>query len=152
MSKYLLIGFIILPMLSLGQKRPVAPAAKPKSVVKSSVQKTLTITTPCAVLYSPDDAWIERHKNSDSTGFYAVANDIMYYVSQTSEYLNKRKIKTIDTHASTLRFVLANSSVKVFDLRNSTYGWGLILFNGRNTPKEADLVEPAASVKAVFGR
>ncbi|OGX87503.1 hypothetical protein BEN49_10565 [Hymenobacter coccineus] len=76
----------------------------------------------------------------------------MYYVSQTGEYLNKRKIKTIDTQASTLRFGLANGSVKVFDLRNSNYGWGLILFNGRNTPKEADLVEPAAAVKAVFGK
>ncbi len=152
MSKYLLLGFIILPLLSLGQKRPVVPTAKPKPVVKSSIQKTLTITTPCAVLYSPDDAWIERHKNSDSTGFYAVADDMMYYVSQTREYLDKRKIKTIDTQASTLRFMLANGSVKIFDLRNSTYGWGLILFNGRNTPKEADLVEPAAVVKAVFGK
>lgn len=85
-------------------------------------------------------------------GFYTVADDMMYYVYQTRKYLNKRKIKTIDTHANTLRFVLNNSSVKVFDLRNSTYGWGLILFNGRNTPKEADLVEPAAVVNAVFGK
>ena len=77
---------------------------------------------------------------------------MMYYISQTSEYLNKRKIKTIDTRVSTLRFVLANSSVKIFDLRNSTYGWGLILFNGRSIPKEADLVEPAAAVHAVFGK
>lgn len=85
-------------------------------------------------------------------GFYTVADDMMYYVYQTRKYLNKRKIKTIDTHANTLRFVLNNSSVKVFDLRNSTYGWGLILFNGRNTPKEADLVEPVAVVNAVFGK
>ena len=77
---------------------------------------------------------------------------MMYYVSQAREYLSKRKIEAIDTKANTLRFVLANGSVNVVDLRNSAYGWGLILFNGRNAPKEADLVEPEAAVHTVFGK
>ena len=72
--------------------------------------------------------------------------------SRTRGYLNKRRIRATDTHASTLRFVLASSSVEMFDLRDSTCGWGLILFNGRSTLKEADFVELAAVVNAVFNK
>ena len=152
MLKYFLLGFIVLPLVSLGQRRPTMPVAKLKPAAKAAIQKTLIIRTPCAVFYEPDDAWIARHKSRDSADFYVVADDMMYYTYQTREYLTKRKIKTLDTQASTLRFVLVTGSVKVIDLRNSSYGWGIILFNGRNAPKEADLVEPAADVKAVFGK
>lgn len=152
MPKYLLLSFMLLPLASLGQQRPAASAARPKPAVKSSARQKLSITTPCAVFYSPDDAWVRRHRDADAAAAEEVDSDIGYYLAQTRAYLRRRKIKTIDTDASTLRFVLANGSVKVVDLRNNPYGWGLLLFNGRTAPREADLVEPAAAVKVVFGK
>jgi len=111
----------------------------------------LVIKEPCAVLYWPDEAKIERlKKKGNEEGFYTVADDNMYYVAQSREYLKKHKIKSIDSHAGTFRFVPVAGPAFVLDRRADKYSWGLILFDGRHAPREADLVEPAADVKAVF--
>lgn len=89
-------------------------------------------------------------KRAGEEGFYAVANDAMYYSAQTQEYLEKRRIKVRDTSAPQLRFRTATGTLYRVDLRSDVFAWGLLLFDGKHKPVQADLVEPEAGVKAVF--
>ena len=131
--------------------RPAAPKPLPPPRPLPSPD-SLTISEPCAVLYRPNLQRIEELKKPNEEDFYVVADDMMFYAYETGEYLQKHHIKTIHTHATVLRFQPASGPAQTVNLRHSRYGWGLLLFDGRHPAKEADLVEPAQDVKAVFKR
>lgn len=140
------------------QTTPKTPAAKPAPPKPKPRPATTipTISTPCAVSYSPNLQRIDELKSQtqepDSSDFYTVADDMMFYTSETEAYLRKHHIKIIHTSAPKLRFLLADGSSRIVDFHKKDFAWGVLLFDGRHAPKDADITSPAADVKAVFHR
>jgi hypothetical protein len=173
MATWFLSILVALACMAGAQTRPsktaqTSPKATPAKAAKAPPKTTSatprtrpaatlpTISVPCAVLYWPNEQRIEELKKQvqepDSSDFYTPADDMMFYTAQTREYLQKRKIKIVETDAPRLRFRLADGSTHVIDLHKKDFAWGLLLFDGRHMPKDADLVDPAPGVKAVFHR
>jgi hypothetical protein len=131
-------------------------SAQAQTVLPQTQRPTLptapepTFTGPCAVLYGPTDAKIERMKRAGEDNFYIVADDAMYYSAQTRDYLQKRRLKVLDTAAPQLRFRTATGTVYRVDLRSDTFAWGVLLFDGQHQPVQGNLVEPEANAKAIF--
>jgi|GEM_PF-2403794 len=146
------------PPAKTAQTTPKAPPEKapPKSAKPRPATVLPTISTPCAVSYSPNLQRIDELKKQtqepDTSDFYTVADDMMFYMSETETYLRKRNIKVVYTQAPKLRFLLADGSVRIVDLRKQTFAWGVLLFDGRHAPKDADITSPEADVKAIFHR
>ena len=105
------------------------------------------------MLYRPDVGKIDRLKRrGKEEDFYTIADDQMFYLAQTRTYLEKRRIKIVETSSPTFRFVSRTGPAFLIDRRADRYAWGLLLFDGRHAPREADLVAPDEDVQAVFGK
>ena len=135
-------------MLSLGAARSLAHTP---AQLRAPHPAEVTVAAPCAVLYSPDAARIVQMKRlGPLSDFYTVANDNLYYLATTRDYLQQRRIKVLDTDVRRVRFVRPNGTpVRVVAI---PMGWGLLLFNGRTAPVKGDLANPEADVRRVFGK
>ena len=116
---------------------PVVNHQTVKSKIKTSSYDTL-ITTPCAVLISPTIKQIDELKAKNGNDFYTMADDNVYYMGTSIDYLDSLKIKTIAKHAKgTIAFKTSNSSL--FTMKLDTLYWDIILFNGKKAPIHADM-------------
>jgi len=109
---------------------------------KSAEQKeTLVIKSKCAVVYSPDSLQIQKHMvEMGEENFRIGADDFLYYMSQSTEYLEKQGIKVIDSKSNKyLNFVLSDKSSKLIKLDTVPELWGIYLFDPSRQPHHADL-------------
>ena len=96
------------------------------------------ISEPCAVIISPTDTKINRLKKDNGDDFYTVADDNLFYIGSARQLLDSLKTKTIDTEATgQLTFKQKDGAYTSIDL--SEFYWGIILFNGKDAPIEADI-------------
>lgn len=102
----------------------------------------LAITEPSAVYFHPDSAKLEKLEKTLGEKFFTDAEESMGELSASRDYLVRQKIKIIETEATQLTFKKADGSVKIIDLSNPRYTWGLFLFNGKDDPQETDMAHP----------
>ncbi|GAA3998790.1 hypothetical protein GCM10022408_07120 [Hymenobacter fastidiosus] len=141
---------LVLPLPGQAQNR-LAAAASRQSVVTSSRGQALTVSGACAVLYAPDAAKISHLKQQyGEANFNTSAGDNHAYVARSRAYLQGKGIRIIETTATQLRFTTTGGAHTVLDLSSPAYSWGLLLFNGRTAPQEANLADPATDVQTVM--
>ncbi|SHI54790.1 hypothetical protein SAMN02745146_0994 [Hymenobacter daecheongensis DSM 21074] len=150
MTKLLLAALLTLNLIPApAQRRRAAPAAHVVSTTVAQGQ-TLTISGPCAVLYAPNAAKIDHLKQRyGEANFYTSADDNQTYMAKSRAYLQAKGIRVIETTATQLRFAAAGTTTTL-DLSSPAYSWGLLLFNGREAPQEANLADPANDVQAIM--
>jgi len=112
------------------------------SQTKSGEKKIdkLVVSSECAVIYMPDSFKIEKLIKRDGDGFYTASNDVMFYTSQSREFLEKHKIKIFETDLKLIEFYKEGKIIKRFDLSDMDKVWGIILFNGSDVV-EADMTD-----------
>lgn len=99
----------------------------------------LTINNKCAVIFNPDSIKISKAKKINEENFYTAADDAMFYISESRDFLKGKKIKIIDTEYRIIDFKINNKLVKSVNLNTDDKFWGIILFDGKNIPIEIDM-------------
>lgn len=102
---------------------------------------TLTIDTKSAVFYQPDNIQIERRmKETGEENFRAGADDYIYYVNTSADYLEKQGLSVIDAkNKKYLKFIMADKKVQLVKLDTLSELWGMYLFVPTKTPHFADI-------------
>jgi hypothetical protein len=111
---------------------------KSKSTTKSVNQDSL-IDFPCAVLVYPSSQTIALLKKTGSDNdFYTAADDNQYYMSQCIDYLDSVKTKKITRESKGVASFKAITG-KTYKIQLDSLYWGVLLFNGKSKPIEADI-------------
>jgi hypothetical protein len=154
MLKLLLPVLLILPLLASAQthrKAPVPRTSVTTTTTTSSSEAGLQVTGPCAVIYAPNEAKLRRLRQQyGESNISASADDNTTFVAKSRALLQDKGIKVVETTATQLRFTAAAGTTTTLDLSSLAFSWGLLLFNGRTAPQEANLADPAADVQAIL--
>ena len=112
----------------------------------------LTIDTKAAVFFQPDSLQMEkRMKEAGEENFRAGADDYIYYINTSADYLEKHGLLVIDAKARRfLKFVTADKKVQLIKLDTLPDLWGLYLFDPRKKPYYADIIEIEDDYKNYF--
>lgn len=102
---------------------------------------TLTIDKKAAVFYQPDSLQMEkRMKQVGEADFRVGADDYIYYVNTSAEYLEKQGLRVLDAkNKKYLKFVLADKRVQVIKLDTLEEFWGMYLFDPKKNAHAADM-------------
>lgn len=123
---------------ALAEKSEVPSAAASLSPVQND---TLTIDAKAAVLYQPDS--IQMQKRMQAVGeedFRAGADDYIYYMNMSAEYLEKQGLKVLDAmDKKYLRFVFSGKTAQVIKLDTLPELWGIYFFDPMKKPYLADI-------------
>jgi len=99
----------------------------------------ITLTEKTVIGISPDSTEIEKMKLRLGDDFYTIADDVMYYRSQTFSVIDSLKIKYIHTDKKLIRFITKNEIVE-FNADSSKIKWRYFYYNGKKL-KETDVFE-----------
>jgi hypothetical protein len=130
------------------QISPADTALKPDTVRTQKATQTspldtdsLTIDRKAAVFYQPDSLQTEqRMKEAGEADFRAGADDYIYYVNTSAEYLEKEGLPVFDAkNKKYLKFVLADKRVQVIKLDTLEELWGMYLFDPKKKAYAADM-------------
>lgn len=102
---------------------------------------TLTIDRKAAVFYQPDSLQMDkRMKEVGEADFRAGADDYIYYINTSAEYLEKQGLPVLDAkNKKYLRFVLGDRKTQVIKLDTLEELWGMYLFDPKKKPCAADI-------------
>ena len=102
---------------------------------------TLIIDRQAAVFYQPDSFQLEkRMKEVDEADFRAGADDYIYYINTSVEYLEKEGLPVLDAkNKKYLKFVLTDKQDQVIKLDTLEELWGIYLFDPKKSVYAADM-------------
>ena len=112
-----------------------------ESQASSSGSDTLTIDKACAVFYQPDSLQMEmRMKQVGQDEFRQGADDYIYYINTSAEYLESKGLPVIDAkNKRYLKFVSRNGQVQVIKSDTLAELWGMYLFDPKKKTYAADI-------------
>jgi len=113
-----------------------------KRVFNKQESDTMTITSKTAVFYVPDNKRIEERKKAvGEEAFMMGADDYLFYLNNSQEFLEKQKLTVnITEHEKILQFILTDKSKVYVKLDTLQELWGIFLFDPRTAPKLIDMV------------
>lgn len=102
---------------------------------------TLIINRKAAVFYQPDSLQMEkRMKQVGEADFRIGADDYIYYVNTSTEYLENQGLPVFNSkNKKYLKFVLADRKVRIIKLDTLEELWGMYLFDTKKKPYAADM-------------
>ena len=121
---------------------------------KSDNSKYLIVTERCAVIYWPSSAKIRKAKRKGKgkgkgkEDFYTASDDVVFYIATSREFLEEHGIKVIETEADQIEFHNGERCIEKMDLSSEERMWGIVLFNGVDRPKEADILDVKSDFRA----
>jgi len=120
--------------------------------VKKINTDTITIKNTTAISFMPTDNAIEKQKKEiGKEAFYVGADDYLYYMNETDKYLKSKKINIVTIkNNKILKFVSANKTVTIINLKNESEIWGIYLFDPKQKPKKVDLTAIEEEYKEYF--
>ncbi|MBB3696561.1 hypothetical protein KMW28_23980 [Flammeovirga yaeyamensis] len=127
--------------------------SKPDSVIKSN---SITFNKKCAISIIPSSKWIsaEQEKMGED-GWMTVVEDNSYYLDQGRQVLIKNNIefiKGVSREKRYMMFMEEDSIVSTIDLHKMEDAWGIILFNGHDTPYLWSGTEIDEDLKFVYNK
>ena len=142
----LLIAVTLFSCHSPQPKQTVStPLSNPVAAPVTHVDSTL-IKAPCAILIYPTEAQVRKMEKENGEDFNTIADDNQYYMGTSTKYLDSIHCRTIDTSAhGPMRFLTASG--QVIKLNLGKYDWAILLFNGKDTPVEADIMSMPENYK-----
>jgi len=97
------------------------------------------ITSPCAVLIRPNLQNLEKLKKENSEDdFNTIVDDNQYYMATSIQYLDSLKVKILHRNSEG-SLIFKTTQGTIFILQTDSVYWGVLLFNGRTKPLEADM-------------
>ncbi len=141
---------ICIAFASCGAQEQKPPADSVKSYIPVSVQATkpeiskdtLVVEKRSAVLFQPDSLQIEkRMKAAGEENFRAGADDYLYYLNESAEFLKKKGITVVEARdRKFIKFVSPDKDVRLVRLDTLKELWGIYFFEPNKKPYQADMV------------
>ncbi len=102
---------------------------------------TLVIRSKCALVYEPTEKNIEKRKKEvGEEDFYVGADDFLYYINESTEFLKSKNVTIVTTeNDKILKFILNDGSIVVKNLDLEKEMFGIYLFDPRKEPQKIDI-------------
>lgn len=155
MKKYILLslGFFIIISCNENKKKDlekskildkkiiVSKKKKANDLLSKIINDTVIIESKCAVIYEPTQKYIEKSKkNIGEENFYVGADDFLFYISETNEYLESKNIKIVTTeNDKILKFISNDKRVTIIKTDLEKEMFGIYLFDPKQTPKKINI-------------
>ena len=110
------------------------------------------ITSPIAISLWPDHQSIEKEKQNDSDGFYSMIDDYSYYSALARDTISQKGIE-VTGYSHDKRYIVFKNKEKVvctFDGNKMPDSWGIILFNGIDTPLVWNGTDITGAIKMIY--
>ncbi|TKK64089.1 hypothetical protein FC093_23330 [Ilyomonas limi] len=113
---------------------------------------TLTIDTKAAVFFQPDSSQMEkRMKEVGERDFRAGADDYIYYINISAEFLEKQGVPVMNAKSKKyLKFVTSDKKAELVKLDTLRELWGMYFFDPTKRPYYADITEIEEDYKSYF--
>jgi hypothetical protein len=113
---------------------------------------TLTIDRKSAVFFQPDSLQKERRmKEVGEKDFRAGADDYIYYINISAEFLEKQGLPVINAKSKKyLKFVTSDKKAELVKLDTLHELWGMYFFDPTKRPYYADITEIEEDYKSYF--
>ncbi|MFT3827701.1 MAG: hypothetical protein QM731_27525 [Chitinophagaceae bacterium] len=136
-------------------KKPKTKAAPGKKKAEAKVavaSDTLIIRTRTAVAYAPDNAIIEKRKKEiGAKNFQVGADDYLYYMKYSGEFLKKVKLPVQQVGKQQyLKFVQDDNSYTIIKKDTASDLWGIYFFTPSKKPLLADITSIEKEYKVYF--
>ena len=155
MKKYSLLLFGLLILVSCHENKKNATKQLEIKIQNPIVSKTnesnlpllnnstdtLVIKSKCAIIYEPTENYINKSKKEvGEENFYISVDDALFYISASTEYLNSKKIKIVNTeNDKILKFISINKSISFINLNLEKEMFGIYFFDPNQNPKKIDI-------------
>ncbi len=156
MKKYILSLFCLLVIISCNENKKeveknfasdiqnsIATKSIESKVLLANMNKdTLVINSKCALVYEPTEKNIEKRKKEvGEEDFYVGADDFLYYINESTEFLKSKNVTIVTTeNDKKLKFILNDGSVVIKNLDLEKDIFGIYLFDTKSEPKKIDIV------------
>lgn len=100
------------------------------------------LAEPGAVIIQPSARLIDiiKKENPKDDDYDAILDDDVRYMSQSEDFLDSLKVKKVQRESEgSMKFKALSG--KVYTMKLDTMFFGIILFNGKDKPINADIVE-----------
>lgn len=100
------------------------------------------LTEPGAVIIQPSARLIDiiKKENPKDDDYDTILDDDVWYMSQSEDFLDSLKVKKVQRESEgSMKFKALSG--KVYTMKLDTMFFGIILFNGKDKPINADIVE-----------
>lgn len=124
------------------------------SVENNENNDTLFVDEKCSIFIIPDTLEIEKFKKNVNEGdFYAGTGDYLYYMNETSETINSKKLKQVNcTGKKFIKFIFRNGNQKTIDIANRQDLWMVYLFDLTSMPKQIDILNSNEEYENYFNK
>ncbi len=121
-----------------------------KNIVKNG--DTLAIDRKSAVFFQPDSLQMEeRMKKVGEKDFRAGADDYIYYINISAEFLEKQGLPVLNAKGKKyLKFLTSDKKAELVKLDTLRELWGMYLFDPEKKPHYADIIEIEDDYKSYF--
>jgi len=117
--------------------------------IANSNSDTLLISAKSAVFFQPDSSVIAKRIEEDD--FRAGADDYIYYINESADYLEKQGLPVIDAKGRKyIKFIWGTQSTQLVKLDTLPDMWGMFLFDAKQPPLYAEIVEIENDYKKYF--
>lgn len=155
MKKYTLVLFSLLIIVSCNENKKkvveksnivksiaVSKFNSSNSLISKVTSDTLIIKSKCAIIYQPTEKNIEKRKKEiGKEKFYVGADDFLFYLNESNEYLESKEIKIITTeNDKILKFISSNKNVTIINLDLEKDVVGIYFFNPQQAPKKINIM------------
>ncbi|MFC5684634.1 hypothetical protein ACYE2N_00085 [Flavobacterium sp. MAHUQ-51] len=155
MRKHLLLLLSLLMIVSCNESKKRIDKKSEKNIQNPIISKihksnillmskntdTLVIRSKCALVYEPTEKNIEKRKKEvGEEDFYVGADDFLYYINESTEFLKSKNVTIVTTeNDKILKFILNDGSIVVKNLDLEKEMFGIFLFDSKKEPQKIDI-------------
>lgn len=127
----------------VNRKIIISKDKKSKDLLSAVNSDTLVINYKCAVIYEPTEKSIQRSKKEvNEENFHIGLDDVLFYISESTEYLESKKIKIITTECNKiLKFNSNDKNMTIINLDLEKEMFGIYLFDPKQKPKKVNIID-----------
>ncbi len=111
---------------------------------------TAFVSGRIALFFGPDSIQIEKLKAGNEEEFYTAADDYLFYIAQTREYIDSTDLVNKTTDKNIFIFIKNNGDRKILKSNSTDNIWGLYFFDGVKDPMPVDVVDAHEDYKNYF--
>lgn len=116
-------------------KKNVKPTTEPINMDTLIIDKEVAVVT-----YAPSIMQIKKRKKEIGIeDFMTGADDYIYYLNTSVEYLQKQDLKVVDSKDKKFLKFVSSSNTQVIKLDTLPELWGIFFFDGKSEPFLADM-------------
>ena len=139
MKRYLAILSVLVSLISCEQPKNEDKIHE-NAPGEITVGKNFVVDRPMAVLVLPTNEQLEEAKKEFGEDYQIFYGDGAHFINEANKVLEENKIESIDRLANEI-ITFATSDGKLFDVNLSEKQFSVLLFNGKDEPKDLEMEE-----------